>query len=149
MAIAAKVATGTQFAQSGAIPMFACKLDGLNNVASGGTYTLNPFGEDMVIMAAWIYVATADSSNGTIDAGLDDDALGTSIGVEVFDEFVLDAGTWEGLAVRGGVTTTTKNPIWLTSGTDSYFTVVPGSTAGTGDAAFSITLILTPKATLA
>lgn len=151
MAIAAKEATiPKQYSTTGAIPQMAIKFDGCNNVASGGTYTLNPFGEDMVIMEAYIYVVTADSSNGTIDIGLDDDALGTSIGVEVFDEFVLDAGMWEGLATQA-VDTTTTRPIWLKSGTatDSYLSIVPGSAAGTGDADFNVILIVARKADFA
>ena len=149
MTIAAKAITiPKQYGNTGAIPQQAIKFDGCNNASSGGTYTLNPFGEDMVIMEAYIYVVTADSSNGTIDVGLDDDALGTSIGVEVFDEFVLDAGMYEGLVTQG-ITTTTSRPIWLKSGTDSYLSIVPGSTAGTGDADFNVILIVARKADFA
>jgi len=123
MTIAAKTVTiPKQYSNMGAIPQLAIKFDGCNNVASGGTYTLNPFGEDMVIMEAYIYVVTADSTNGTIDIGLDDDA--------------------------GAVDTTTVRPIWLKagSGTDSYLSIVPGSTAGTGDADFNLILIIARKA---
>lgn len=148
MAIASKdITIPKQYSNLGAIPQQAIKFDGCNNAASGGTYTLNPFGEDMVIMEAYVYVVTADSSNGTLDVGLDDDALGTSIGAEVFNEFVLDAGVYEGLVTQG-VATTTSRPIWLKSGTatDSYLSIVPGSTAGTGDADFNVVLIVARKA---
>jgi len=148
MTIAAKTVTiPKQYSNMGAIPQLAIKFDGCNNVASGGTYTLNPFGEDMVIMEAYIYVVTADSTNGTIDIGLDDDALGTGIGAEIANEFVLDAGCWKLLAA-GAVDTTTARPIWLKSGsgTDSYLSIVPGTTAGTGDADFNLILIIARKA---
>lgn len=145
MAIANKDATVlTQYAQSGAFPRYAIKFNNCNN--DGGSYTLNPFGEDMVILEAYLDVETVDTTSGTIDVGLDDDILGTMASPTIFTEHVCNAeGIFQGLAVNVVVTNVVR-PIWKKSGNASYLVIHEGATGGTGDADFNILLVVAREA---
>lgn len=145
MAIANKEATVlTQYAQSGAFPKYSIKFSSCDN--NGGSYTLNPFGEDMLILEAYMDVGTVDTTSGTIDVGLDDDILGTMASPTIFTEHVCNAeGLFEGLAVNAVVSNVVR-PVWKKSGNASYLVIHEGVTAGTSDADFNILLVVAREA---
>lgn len=149
MSIAEKEATvPNQYAQSGCFPRYAVKLVTCNNDVSGGTYTLNPFSEDMVILEAYVSVTTVDGSAGTLDVGLDNDIVGDSSDVSIFNEQLLSSlGVYEGLTANAVVSGTVR-PIWKAPGsaTDSYVIVEAGSTAGDAAAVFHVILIIAREA---
>lgn len=149
MAIGAKEATvPKQYAQSGSFPGYAVKLVTCNNDVSGGTYTLNPFSEDMVILEAYLSVTTVDGSSGTLDVGLDDDIVGDSSDTSVFNEQLLSStGIYEGLPANAVVSGTVR-PIWKAPGSalNSFIIVEAGSTAGDAAAVFHVLLVIAREA---
>ena len=88
-------------------------------------YILNPFAQDMIIMNAYYVVTTVDATDGDVDVGLANDALGTGSAAEIMDSMVnTGLGVFE-CTVAQAIAGTGAKGIWRKEGTatDSYVTV--------------------------
>ncbi len=121
--------------ENGIIREIWIKASGLTGLVSAATPTVvnalqNPFNDDLVIVGASLYVATASGAVATdMDIGLADDAAGTNIGAELADGLVaatLDAVGVKELGAVHAIGAPPAEVIWKAKGaaTDSYVATI-------------------------
>jgi hypothetical protein len=138
----------------GSIPQYAVKLDGYVGLSSAASetvanYTVSPFAEDMIILAAYMCVTTVSATGSAdFDIGIADDADGSNNGDELFDAITTYStlGVYEGLAteaVTGGA-----RPIWKATGstTDSYIVAQQNGNVDASDLVYNLVLVVAPYA---
>lgn len=114
----------------GSVPKQAVKLDSFVGLAAAATETVcsyaeSPFGEDMVVLEAWMCVTTIDATGSAdFDIGIADDAAGTNNDDLLFNAPTIYgvAGVYQGLVVPG--VTGIIRPIWKAKGTATKSFVV-------------------------
>jgi hypothetical protein len=152
MATSVSAKVTKQFSQGGAIPKEAVVLKGYVGLAAAASetvanYTESPFGEDMVVLEAYMVVTTVDSTGSAdFDIGIADTATGTSNDDSLFDAITTysTAGVYQGLvaqAVTGGA-----RPIWKAKGTatDSFIVAQQNGNVDASSLVYNIVLVVAP-----
>lgn len=125
-------------------------LRGASDQDAGGVdiiyYYENPKYRDLVILDALAVITALDAQDGDIDVGLMDDAIGTSIGAEIFDSIVNSAaGVFEGTVAQAIAGTGAKG-IWKAKGsaTDSFIGVIQNADVDAADLRWSLLVKVIP-----
>jgi hypothetical protein len=139
-----------QYDQGGSIPKMAVTLPGCVGLASASSETVanyceSPFGEDVVILEAYMDITTVDAQDADLDIGVADDAIGTSAEDNIFDSPANDTATvLRGLIVAGvaGVAC----PIWKAKGaaTNSFITTQQNGNVDSAALVYNLILVVAP-----
>ena len=143
-----------QYGQAGAIDTVAVKFEGMVGHSTGGVVVNvieNPFGEDMLILEAYVAITTLDSTDGDIDIGLADDVDGGSIGNEIVDSMVHSAKAIHSYQLWAPAVTGVSPPIWKAANaartaTDSWIASKQNTSTDAGDLVYNLTLVCAREA---
>ena len=134
----------------GSIPQYAVKIDGYVGLSSAASetvtnYTVNPFNEDMIILAAYMCITALDAQDADLDIGIADDTAAVNAEDNLFDSPANSAlGVLEGLVAKDGIGVSL--PIWEASGTatNSYITAQQNANVDSSDLVYNLILIVAP-----
>ena len=137
----------------GSIPQYAVKIDGLVGLSSAASATIanyieSPFGEDMIIIDAYMCITTVDATGSAdFDIGIGDDAAMTNAEDTIFNAPSYDTATvLKGLVVSGvaGV----ARPIWKKKGatTNSFICCQQNGNVDASSLVYNLILIVAPYA---
>ena len=134
----------------GSIPQYAVKIDGYVGLSAAASetvanYTVSPFGEDMIIMDAYMCITTEDAQNADLDIGIADDAIATNA-----EDNIFNAPTNTAVAVLKGTVVPgvagVARPIWkaLGASTNSFITAQQNGNVDASSLVYNLILICAP-----
>lgn len=153
MATEIKAINASQFAQSGSIGKFAIKIEGMVGTTSATVVnvTENPFGEDMLILEAYVAITALDSTDADMDIGLADSVTGSNYGSEIVDSFVNSAKVIHTFKLHTPAVTGVSFPIWKAANStrtavDSWIASYQNGSSDSADLVYNLILVLAREA---